>query len=271
MMPPQTAQEQVNRIPKRILVVEDDDLLRDLLCRSLSRFGFETQHASNGEEAYRIFTESVESTDPSKSLDAAVTDYLMPRADGADLIKKIKAIRPEFPIVLVTGEAPDSEILKLAALPQVIALLKPFRPEALKQVLQSILHEPLVAGRSDLRKSIRVDSSIACSISKEDDMEGKAYFASVRNLGFGGCFLQTDVPLVIGQKIRFIFQGLERYVLTACVAWQNHSGVGVTLIRNHPEADLFYKKFVLNKLKQKGVGIMGVNSASEAVDCASSG
>jgi CheY-like chemotaxis protein len=265
MMPSQTAQEQVNR--KRILVVEDDDLLRDLLCRSLTRFGFDTKHASNGEEAYRIFTESLGSTDPSKSLDAAVTDYQMPRADGSDLIKKIKAIKPEFPVVLVTGEAPDSEILQLAALPQVIALLKPFRPEALRQVLKSILQEPLLEGRADLRKSIRVESSIACSISRDDDLEGKAFFASVRNLGFGGCYLQTDTPLAVGQKIRFIFQGLERYVLTACVTWQGSSGVGVTLIRNQPETDLFYKKFVLNKLKQKGVGIMGVNSASKAVDC----
>lgn len=275
MMPPQAAQEQANQKvnTKRILVVEDDEFLRDLLCRSLTRFGFDTIGARDGEEAYRIFLESTQSPsqghDETAHLDAAVTDYLMPRIDGAGLIQKIKALRPEFPVVLVTGEAPDSVILQLAALPKVITLMKPFRPEALKESLKNVLHEPLFEGRADLRKSIRVESSISCSFIEGDAQQGKVHYASARNLGFGGCYLQTQdtqVSLPQGQIIRFFFQGLDRYVLTGRIAWRSDFGMGIELLQNHPDTEHFYKKFVLNKLKQKGVGIMGANSISGAVE-----
>jgi CheY-like chemotaxis protein len=241
------------------------------LCRSLKRFGYQAVPACNGEEAFRLFSESLESADQSQDdsaqLAAVVTDYLMPRIDGADLIRKMKALRPDFPVVLVTGEAPDAVILQLAALPEVITLMKPFRPEALKEGLKSVLHELLPEGRADLRKSIRVESSISCSFIEEDSQQVESCFASVRNLGFGGCYLQVQSPVLTqGQVIRFFLQGLERYVLTGRVAWSSAHGMGIALIQSSPQTELFYKKFVLNKLKQKGVGIMGVNSASGAAE-----
>lgn len=247
---------------KRILVVEDDELLRDLVCRSLARFGFETIQAANGEEAFRAFAEAQQSTDLKRKLDAAVTDYLMPKTDGADFVRKIKAMQPDFPVVLVTGEAPDSVILHLASLPEVIALLKPFRPEALRQALRSVLHEALPEGRTEFRRSIRVDGAVTCTFSDPKDETQQLHYASVRNLGFGGCFLQSDKILPVGSKTRFYFQGLDRYVLVGRVAWVGASGMGLALIPECQETTLFYKKFVLNKLKQKGVGIMGADSAS---------
>jgi CheY-like chemotaxis protein len=256
---------------KRILVVEDDDSLRELLCRGLTRFGFETIRASNGEEAFQLFSEATQSQEESARLDAAVTDFFMPRKDGADLIRKIKAVRPEFPVVLVTGEAPDAVILELAAFADVMTILKPFRPEALRQGLQNVLHEPLPDGRTEHRKSIRVDVAVSCTFCEGHGKSGEFYYGSVRNLNFGGCYIQFEKGqfeeiLPAGSLIRFAFQGLEHYDLAGRVVWSRESGMGIALQAEKAESHTFFKKFVLNKLKQKGVGIMG----SESVESLSS-
>jgi CheY-like chemotaxis protein len=232
----------------------------------LTRYGFETVQAANGEEAFRIFSESK----AEHRLHAAVTDYLMPKSDGADLVGKIKAVCPEFPVVLVTGEAPDAVILRVAALPEVIALLKPFRPEALREALRSVLHEPLAEGRKEYRRCTRVDSAVTCTFYETSDASNQPHYASVRNLGFGGCYVQTDRKLPIGTKVRFFFQGLDRYVFAGRVVWTGNAGVGLALIPECAETVAFFKKFVLNKLKQKGVGIMGANCASEEAERAES-
>jgi hypothetical protein len=143
----------------------------------------------------------------------------------------------------------------------VISLLKPFRPEALRSALGGVLHEPLPEGRVENRKSMRVDVAISCSISERAPSSEDPSFGSVRNLSFGGCFVQTDQPKAVGSVIRFQFQGLEHYELIGRVAWAGLKGMGIALIPHSEEAHLFFKKFALNKLKQKGAGMMGANSA----------
>jgi len=108
---------------------------------------------------------------------------------------------------------------------------------------------------------MRVDVAISCSISERAPSSEDPSFGSVRNLSFGGCFVQTDQPKAVGSVIRFQFQGLERYELIGRVAWAGLKGMGIALIPHSEEAHLFFKKFALNKLKQKGAGMMGANSA----------
>jgi DNA-binding response OmpR family regulator len=256
------ASESKGNIQKKILVVDDDPSLRELLCRSLSRHGFHIDQACDGQEAFSKFcqTSPLQADLSEQRLDVVVTDYLMPKMDGAELVRRIKAIQPEFPVVLVTGEAPDAVILELASFSNVITLIKPFRPEVLFGAVRLVLERSLSDGRQTRRKSLRVDVSISCIFFETHQTEQEAKFATVRNLSFGGCFIQldpTDSTLPIGAKIRFSFQGLEHYALAGEVAWIESSGMGVSLKPETSESDAFFKKFVLNKLKQKGVGIMG--------------
>ncbi len=72
----------------------------------------------------------------------------------------------------------------------------------------------------------------------------------------------------LGSKIRFFFHGLDRYVLVGRITWVSNAGMGVSLIPESQETAAFFKRFVLNKLKQKGVGIMGVDSVSGGVELA---
>jgi CheY-like chemotaxis protein len=78
-----------------ILLIDDN---RDglLVRRSLlEEVGYRVQIASNGEEGLKLFE--------SLSFDVVVTDYRMPRMDGAELIKRIRQLNPNARIILLSG------------------------------------------------------------------------------------------------------------------------------------------------------------------------
>ena len=88
---------------KTILVVDDFASIRDFVCETLQRKGYETVGAANGNEAYKILSDKPE-------LNLVLTDYNMPDCTGFELLKKIKA-NPEVakvPVVFLTTESnPD--------------------------------------------------------------------------------------------------------------------------------------------------------------------
>ena len=81
----------------RILLVDDNG---DGLCARksvLEEIGYQIVTATSGLDALAKFAAS--------RCDLVVTDYKMPRMDGLELIAKIRAARPEFPIILISGFA----------------------------------------------------------------------------------------------------------------------------------------------------------------------
>ena len=82
-----------------ILVVEDSDPLRDLMCLILEEDGYHVESARNGQEGFELFTQ--------KHFDMVFTDLMMPVMDGCEMAEKIKNINNKIPIVLVTAWAMD--------------------------------------------------------------------------------------------------------------------------------------------------------------------
>lgn len=85
--------------PKRVLVVDDDELLRDFYRRLLGSQGYVPVCASNGAEAIDILTTAGE------SFDLAVIDLLLPVRTGWELIEHIKGAKElaDLPIIAITG------------------------------------------------------------------------------------------------------------------------------------------------------------------------
>lgn len=127
----------LKEMSKTVLVVEDDEMLMELLCRSLHKYGFETIQASDGEEALERFTSASE-----RPL-AVVTDYFMPRMNGGELAQRILELDPAFPIVLVTGELPSMLPEELICLKNIATVAKPFLAETLAKALRSVLQSKL--------------------------------------------------------------------------------------------------------------------------------
>lgn len=102
----------------RILVVEDDQMLRDAMVTLLSRRGHAVVSAGSGNEAIRVLrTDAV--------VDLIISDYYMPDGDGRQLLRYVRARDQEVPVfILVTGQA-DATLDDLKALGVQRMLVKP--------------------------------------------------------------------------------------------------------------------------------------------------
>jgi len=115
---------------RHVLVVDDDQLGRDAIVRSLQEAGFVAVGAENGAEA-------LEHIDSGARVDAMVTDFAMPGMNGLELVRAMQARTPALRSFLLTGHVGDLD----AALGQrdlkgrFTLLRKPIRPSQLARVL----------------------------------------------------------------------------------------------------------------------------------------
>src|SRR5690606_29117548 len=84
-----------------VLLVEDDDTVRALTRRVLSRQGYRVIEARNGAEALRIAEPAEE------SIDIVISDLVMPELGGRQLVERLRAIRPTIPVLLMSGYTED--------------------------------------------------------------------------------------------------------------------------------------------------------------------
>jgi CheY-like chemotaxis protein len=90
----------------RILFVEDEALMRDLLSLFLRNKGIEVTTAATGEQAKELFCQV--------PLDLTILDLNLAGADGLEVLDFIKRHRPEHPVIIFTGVSDDELLLKKA-------------------------------------------------------------------------------------------------------------------------------------------------------------
>ena len=123
----------------RVLVVEDDETVRELVCAVLAERGYEVLCAPHGSEALRLAEEY-----PGK-IDLMLSDIIMPQMHGPQLARELQSIRPNTKVLFVSGYS-DSDISDQGILaPDVRFLEKPFTPETLGKKVREVLDESRVA------------------------------------------------------------------------------------------------------------------------------
>jgi two-component system cell cycle response regulator CpdR len=123
----------------RILLAEDDRIVRELVVEMLQDAGHEVAAAGNGAEALRMLLES-----GTAGFDLLLTDIAMPVMNGFELARQAVALWPDLPILYVSGDASKALAEDLPIVPAAL-LDKPFR---LKVLLATA--ERCVAGASAL-------------------------------------------------------------------------------------------------------------------------
>lgn len=83
---------------RRILLVDDDELVREVVAAQLEAEGFSTLVASSGPEALALLTAG-------EIVDAMISDFSMPGMNGATAIERARLLRPRLPCILLTGYA----------------------------------------------------------------------------------------------------------------------------------------------------------------------
>jgi PAS domain S-box-containing protein len=115
--------------PVSVLVIDDDPDVRAFIAASLEEQGYRVRVASNGREGLA----ALERETP----DLVVLDFIMPGLSGAEVARKIRAKRPEQPILFVSGYSETDAVKRTA--PDAPLLAKPFRAEALQKAVRGAL------------------------------------------------------------------------------------------------------------------------------------
>jgi PAS domain S-box-containing protein len=118
---------------EKILLVEDDDSVRELAREILEMNGYDVLEASNGVEALDVFEAAA------GTIDLMVTDLVMPRMGGRDLVRKIAPQSPDLRVLYLSGYA-DSVVLRQGMLDAGSSFLqKPFTPAELAHKVREAL------------------------------------------------------------------------------------------------------------------------------------
>jgi len=95
-----TAEHMVERDTPQILIVEDDEAMREFLCQAISRSGYYVEAVQDGTEALRRVDES--------HFDLLLTDIRMPGLDGLELARLVRRRYPNLSVLLVTAYVQDA-------------------------------------------------------------------------------------------------------------------------------------------------------------------
>ena len=118
---------------ERLLVVEDEDLVRALAVRALRSFGYTCHQARDADEALRLLH------DPEVRVDLVITDVVMPGLSGRDLGERLAREHPDIPVVYTSGFT-DEDVIRRGMLEEGRPFLqKPFTPHELARAVREAL------------------------------------------------------------------------------------------------------------------------------------
>lgn len=120
----------------RVLLAEDDELVRSLAVRILERAGYDVITARDGVEAIETFRRE------HNRIDVIIIDAIMPRLSGRVVFDEVRRLRPDLPVLFVSGYGPgflDAGFLPEEQNDAVGIVHKPFRPEDLLRTVHELL------------------------------------------------------------------------------------------------------------------------------------
>jgi CheY-like chemotaxis protein len=113
-----------------VLVVEDDRLNRNLICKVLRQEGHRVVEACDGAEGLELLY--------AQHFDLVITDFVMPRLNGIKFVEQLHPLQPRLPIIFITGYL--SAISGKAILDNVAEVIpKPFELDVLRSTVQRLL------------------------------------------------------------------------------------------------------------------------------------
>ena len=115
----------------KVLVVDDDTPLREMLASTVEMFGYEAAQAGSIQEALEELKQG--------PIDLVMLDVKLPDADRHLGLERLRVVYPQLKVILVTGNVDDDLEKQTKALGAVGYLSKPFLMEELQEVLAKVL------------------------------------------------------------------------------------------------------------------------------------
>jgi DNA-binding NtrC family response regulator len=129
----------IQKSSKRLLVVDDEESMRELLAEYLKDFGYEVTCAKNGQEALKYYKLT--------PFDVVVSDLIMSPVDGMELLGEIKKFDPDAVFIMITGHPSIDSALKAINNGAKDYISKPFNIDEIKMKIERVLLEKSLQGR----------------------------------------------------------------------------------------------------------------------------
>ena len=193
---------------KKILIVEDDDALRETLSVALVSENYDVLGAADGEEGYRIAIE--------ENIDLIVLDYVLPKMNGFEVCKKLRMEGNLTPIIFLTGEKKE-ELDRILGL-EIGAddyLLKPFGTRELLARIKAVLRR--VSNGSDVVEVLSF-GDVTVNFKKQVAIKGKKEISlTAKEIGLLKLLSGHEGEVVSRDRILNEVWGYENYPTTRTV------------------------------------------------------
>ena len=118
----------------KILIVDDSSTMLRIIKNTLNRLGYDDiVEAENGQDALGKFQGG--------GFSMVLTDWNMPVMDGLTLVKKVREIDKQVPILMITTEGEKSSILEALKAGVNNYIVKPFTPQTFKEKIEQVLEQ----------------------------------------------------------------------------------------------------------------------------------
>ncbi len=132
---------------KVILIVEDDPTVGESIRSLLRKRGYSILLASNGKEALHLFRQEM--------VDLVITDLVMPKMDGIQLLEEVKNLKPETEVMVISAQATIEKAVQAMKLGAFDFIEKPINPRVISLVVERALEkQTLILQNRDLRSKL---------------------------------------------------------------------------------------------------------------------
>lgn len=170
----------------KILVVDDEQSMRDFLAIMLKKEGHEVVTAGNGSDALKAIQAEI--------FDLVITDVKMPGMDGIEVLKTIKDISPETVVIMITAFATAETAVEAMKIGAYDYIIKPFKVDELKLIIYNSLEKRYLRKENILlKREIESKTGFANFIGKSESM--KKVFSLIRQVAD-----TTSTVLITGES-----------------------------------------------------------------------
>lgn len=179
----------------KVLLVDDEPHVTEILSRILSQSNLETLSASSGEEALHILR--------NHKVDLVITDILMPGMNGLELIDKLKTLHPAMPVIVLTAHGDffvAKEALNRGAF---YFLTKPFNKPTIIKIAEKALRLPRLSSEKQCVIPF-ANQSLTYRIPSELRMVpaiGYQVMRACEDMGFAGKATNFAIPLAVDELL----------------------------------------------------------------------
>jgi DNA-binding NtrC family response regulator len=148
---------------KLILIVEDDPNVGESIRLLLKKKGYALRLASNGKEALHLFRREM--------VDLVITDLVMPKMDGIELLEAVKDLKPETEVIVISAQGTIEKAVQAMKLGAFDFIEKPINPRVISWVVERALEkQTLVLQNRDLRLKLEDKFHFKNIIGKSEKM-----------------------------------------------------------------------------------------------------